>query len=208
MVVVVVTFFTSLAMISTVFPMSVDTARIVCGAVFMKLSGVCLSVCPIAPRRVCCCGRHGQAISIDCCTARLQQARPPCDQWCIAKNGGGYTQTGAAKGLKVPCLFMITVVSIRCQKNPGGWYTPYTRVYPPPQYTTACDPYPRQHGAQMRAVTCLQRRSKLDTDLIKERLDHCKLHSAGLSTLHVTQIGIIHVAPQVTAKFIYTIKVF
>jgi len=53
-------------------------------------------------------------------------------QWCIAKNGGGYTQTGVAKGLKVPCLFMITEVSIRCQKNPGGWYTPYTRVYPPP----------------------------------------------------------------------------
>jgi len=29
------------------------------------------------------------------------------NQWCIAKNGGGYTQTGVAKGLKVPCLFMI-----------------------------------------------------------------------------------------------------
>jgi len=36
-----------------------------------------------------------------------------------------------AKGLKVPCLFMITEVSIRCQKKPGGWYTAYTRVYPP-----------------------------------------------------------------------------
>jgi len=56
-------------------------------------------------------------------------------QWCIAKNGGGYTQRGVAKGLKVPCLFMITEVSIRCQKNLGGWYTAYTRVYP--QYTTA-----------------------------------------------------------------------
>ena len=52
-------------------------------------------------------------------------------QWCIAKNGGGYTQRGMAKGLKVPCLFMITEVSIRCQKNPGGWYMAYTRVYPP-----------------------------------------------------------------------------
>ena len=51
--------------------------------------------------------------------------------WCIAKNGGGYTQRGVAKGLKVPCLFMITEVSIRCQKKPGGWYTAYTRVYPP-----------------------------------------------------------------------------
>jgi len=44
-------------------------------------------------------------------------------------------QTGVAKGLKVPCLFMITEMSIRCQKNPGGWYTPYARVYL--QYTTA-----------------------------------------------------------------------
>jgi len=40
-------------------------------------------------------------------------------------------QRGVAKGLKVPCLFMIAEVSIRCQKTPGGWYTPYT-----PQYTT------------------------------------------------------------------------
>ena len=38
---------------------------------------------------------------------------------------------GVAKGLKVPCLFMITEVSIRCQKKPGGWYTAYTHVYPP-----------------------------------------------------------------------------
>ena len=56
-------------------------------------------------------------------------------QWCIAKNGGGYTQTGVAKGLKVPCLFMITEVSMRCQKNPevGIRRIPaYT-----PQYTTA-----------------------------------------------------------------------
>ena len=56
-------------------------------------------------------------------------------QWCIAKNGGGYTQRGVAKGLKVPCLFMITQVSIRCQKNPevGIRRIPsYT-----PQYTTA-----------------------------------------------------------------------
>jgi len=52
-------------------------------------------------------------------------------QWCIAKNGGGYTHRAVEKGLKVPCLFMITEVSIRCQKKPGGWYTAYTRVYPP-----------------------------------------------------------------------------
>ena len=55
-------------------------------------------------------------------------------QWCISKNGGGYTQRGVAKGLKVPCLFMITEVSIRCPKNPevGIRRIPaYT-----PQYTT------------------------------------------------------------------------
>jgi len=40
------------------------------------------------------------------------------NQWCIAKNGGGYTQTGVAKGLKAPCLFMIAEVNTRCQKNP------------------------------------------------------------------------------------------
>jgi len=39
-------------------------------------------------------------------------------------------QRGVAKGLKVPCLFMITEVSIRCHKKPGSWYTPYTHVYP------------------------------------------------------------------------------
>jgi len=56
-------------------------------------------------------------------------------QWCIAKNGGGYTQTGVAKGLKVPCLFMIAEVNIRCQKTSevGIRRIPaYT-----PQYTTA-----------------------------------------------------------------------
>jgi len=53
-------------------------------------------------------------------------------QWCIAKNGGGYTQTSVAKGLKVPSLFMIAEVRvIRSQKKPRGWYTAYTHVYPP-----------------------------------------------------------------------------
>ena len=51
-----------------------------------------------------------------------------CQQWCIAKNGGGYTQRGVAKGLKVLCLFMITEVSIRCQKK--TWRLVYA-VYPP-----------------------------------------------------------------------------
>ena len=41
-----------------------------------------------------------------------------------------------AKGLKVPCLFMITEVSIRCQKTRRLVYAVYPRI-PPPQYTTA-----------------------------------------------------------------------
>jgi len=44
-------------------------------------------------------------------------------------------QRGVAKGLQVPCLFIITEVSIHCQKNPevGIRHIPaYT-----PQYTTA-----------------------------------------------------------------------
>ena len=57
-----------------------------------------------------------------------------CSQWCITKNGGGYMQRGVAKGLKVPCLFMITEVSIRCQKNQEAGI----RRIPPPQYTTVC----------------------------------------------------------------------
>ena len=52
-------------------------------------------------------------------------------QWCIAKNGGGYTQTGVAKGLKVPCLFMIAEVNIRCQKNPEVGIRRITAYIPP-----------------------------------------------------------------------------
>ena len=51
-------------------------------------------------------------------------------QWCIAKNGGGYTQRGVAKGLKVPCLFVITEVSIRCQKTRRLVYGVYPRIPP------------------------------------------------------------------------------
>ena len=59
------------------------------------------------------------------------QAGCPSGQWCIAKNGGGYTQRGVAKGLKVPCLFMITEVSIRCQKKTRRLvYAVYPRIPP------------------------------------------------------------------------------
>jgi len=45
---------------------------------------ICLSICPIlrrsrGVRQVCCCGPCRQAISIDCCTARLQQDWSPFD---------------------------------------------------------------------------------------------------------------------------------
>ena len=61
----------------------------------------------------------------------------PDAQWCIAKNGGGYTQRGVAKGLKVPCLFMITEVSIRCQKTWRLVYGVYPRI-PPPIHHCGC----------------------------------------------------------------------
>ena len=60
----------------------------------------------------------------------------------------GYnTQRGVAKGLEVHCLFVITEVSIRCQKNPD---VDIRRIpaYTPPQYTTACDAtLPRWYGS-------------------------------------------------------------
>ena len=84
-----------------------DTARICCCAACALLLGA---------RRLLRCAAQ-QSIDI---------------QWCIAKNGGWYTQTGVAKGLKVPCLFMITHVSIRCQKNPRRLvYAVYPRIPPP-----------------------------------------------------------------------------
>jgi len=58
------------------------------------------------------------------------------NQWCIAKNGGGYTQSGVAKGLKVPCLFMITEVTVRwvyAVKKPRRliyMYAVYPRIPP------------------------------------------------------------------------------
>jgi len=86
-------------------------------------------------------------------------------QWCIAKNEGGYTQKGVAKGLKVPCLVMITEVSIRCQKNPevGIRRIP---AYTPPQYTTGpCAGAQCAHWLTSAAWSASR-------DAIKEHSDH------------------------------------
>ena len=59
-------------------------------------------------------------------------------------------QRGVAKGLKVHCLFMITEVSIRCQKNPevGIHRIPaYT-----PQYTTGYAPVADLHPCADRSM--------------------------------------------------------
>ena len=71
--------------------------------------------------------------------SRIRQVAPVCTlgpgnvshdsaQWCHLANTMDESSgvllkmevgiTGVAKGLKVPCLFMIAEVSIRCQKNP------------------------------------------------------------------------------------------
>jgi len=84
-------------------------------------------------------------------------------QLCIAKNGGGYTQTGVAKGLKVPCLFMITEVSIRCQKNPEVGirripaYTPPNTPLRPPSSTVYRTR--RDHCDAAGALACARRRN-------------------------------------------------
>jgi len=72
-------------------------------------------------------------------------------------------QTGVAKGLKVPCLFMIAEVSIRYQKNPGGWYTAYT-----PQYTTVftflVPPHPGSPGKRAVKWVCVCAQQAGDID--------------------------------------------
>jgi len=70
----------------------------------------------------------------------------------IAKNGGGYTQRGVAKGLKVPCLFMITEVSIRCKKTRRLVYAVYPRIPPPPIHHWA---YAEQGLRNYRPYVCL-----------------------------------------------------
>jgi len=98
-------------------------------------------------------------------------------QWCIAKNGGGYTQTGVAKGLKVPCLFMITEVSIRCQKNPEVGIRRIPAYIP--QYTTAysgwlthISGHPSAAGrAQDRESSPV--RDRRSTTVLRHQLEQC-----------------------------------
>jgi len=52
------------------------------------------------------------------------------NQWCIAKHGGGYRKERGIRVYGIPCLFMITEVSIRCQKTRRLVYGVY------PKYTT------------------------------------------------------------------------
>jgi len=53
----------------------------------------------------------------------------------LLKNRGGYTYATNETSVyaSIHCFIITTEVSIRCQKNTGGWYTVYTHVYP--QYT-------------------------------------------------------------------------
>jgi len=52
-------------------------------------------------------------------------------QWCIAKNGGGYTQRGVAKGLKGHCLFVITERWVYAVKKTRRLvYAVYPRIPP------------------------------------------------------------------------------
>ena len=79
--------------------------------------------------------------------------------------------TGVAKGLKVPCLFMIAEVSIRYQKNPGGWYMAYT-----PQYTTVftflVPPHPGSPGKRAVKRVCVPSKQEILID------SKCRLSAA------------------------------
>ena len=79
-------------------------------------------------------------------------------------------QRGVAKGLKVPCLFMITEVSIPCQKTPEGRlvYGVYPRI--PPQYTTACTSITR-----LELVTAASPQKVAKTVGAKHDFRHCWL---------------------------------
>ena len=50
----------------------------------------------------------------------------------------GIRRRGLVKGLKVPCLFMIAEVSIRCHKNPEVGIRRIGLPAYTPQYTTDC----------------------------------------------------------------------
>jgi len=94
---------------------------------------------------------------------------------------------GVAKGLKVPCLFMITEVSIHCQKNleVGIRRIPaYT-----PQYTTGVNPNPSPALAYGRRrlctiCTCKQNKHNATTPLASSQLHQARLcRLARLSSL-------------------------
>jgi len=67
---------------------------------FNDTVSVRLSVCLSVPWCVCCCGPRRQAISVDFCTARLQQARPPFDPY--PQQPGGQQQMRAVSRLQPP----------------------------------------------------------------------------------------------------------
>ena len=105
-------------------------------------------------------------------------------QWCNARNGGGYTQAGVAKGLKVPCLFMITEVSIRCQKNPGGWYTPYTRTHATCTCYHQCTTHTHTHtpfNGHLSGTTRVSRyqKGKTNLDFTEARDSEWQWHQLG-----------------------------
>ena len=52
----------------------------------------------------------------------------------------GICKRGVTKGLKVPCLFMIAEVSIRCQKNPEVGIRRIPAYTPPIHHCTSCRP--------------------------------------------------------------------
>ena len=107
----------------------------------------------------------------------------PHTQWCTAKNGGGYTQRGVAKGLKVPCLFMITEVSIRCPKKPEVGirripaYTQYTTAHTVNYAAPSCTANVTVHERQTHWPHTMRSRVYVSVVRPSVRLSVCLSHS-------------------------------
>jgi len=92
-------------------------------------------------------------------------------------------QRGVAKGLKVPCLFMITEVSIRCQKNTevGIRRIPaYT-----PQYTTGYSSTYLTRGSQLHGFcSTLYKHRQLCTLCMNDNITKAHRHACNQPTKH------------------------
>jgi len=140
---------------------------------------------------------------------------------------GIHTQTGVAKGLKVPCLFMINEVSIRCQKTPEVGIRRIPAYTPPPihhwlSFTTLltylpfmlvgiicfvclylCRPIWWNLHHLVLSYDQLWAASLLGRNAVTWRVDHCRMINASRSTvvpLHFSALSSLAAANSVLSN--------